>query len=202
MSRPRLGKNALQQERGKLALYRKLLPSLELKRRHLATELAKAKVEHRALETSFAALMRAAGERLPMIAKAEIPLQGILRVAEVHSGTANIAGVRVPLLESVEFEAKPYSYLTRPAWLDLLVEALKQAASLQLELGHSRQRLDILGLAVRRMTQRVNLFERVLIPDTRANIRRLLIFLGDLERDAVIRSKFAKRRLHGSGGRP
>jgi V/A-type H+-transporting ATPase subunit D len=92
--------------------------------------------------------------------------------------------------------------LTRPAWLDLLVEALKQAASLQLELGHSRQRLDILGLAVRRMTQRVNLFERVLIPDTRANIRRLQIFLGDLERDAVIRSKFAKRRLLGSRGRP
>jgi len=202
VSRPRLGKLALQQQRGKLALYHKLLPSLELKRRHLTTELAKAQIEHRALETSFAALMRQAGERLPMIAKAEISLEGILRVSEVRSRTANIVGVRVPVLESVDFEAKPYSYLTRPAWLDMLVEALQQAANLQLELVHARRREELLGLAVKRMTQRVNLFERVLIPETRANIRRLQIFLGDLERDAVIRSKFAKRRLLGSSGRP
>jgi len=200
MSGLRLGKNALQQQRSRLALYRSLLPSLELKRRHLGTELAKAQAAHRALQGRFADLMRESGERLPMIAKAEIPLEGILRVAEVRSGTENIAGVRVPVLESVSFEAKPYSYLTRPAWLDMLVEALQQAAILEIEVRHSGRRVQLLEQAVKRMTQRVNLFERVLIPEARGNIRRLQIYLGDIERDAVIRSKIAKRRLLGARG--
>jgi V/A-type H+/Na+-transporting ATPase subunit D len=195
MARLRLSKNALQQERGKLALYRKLLPSLELKRRLLTTELARARELHDELEARLAALMHAAGERLPMIARAEIPLNGLLRLTELRTHTENIAGVRVPAFESASFELKPYSYLTRPAWLDVLVEALREAALVRIRLRLARERREVLEIAVKRMTQRVNLFERVLIPRAIANIRRLQIFLGDLERDAVIRSKIAKRRV-------
>jgi len=195
MARLRLSKNALQQERGKLALYRKLLPSLELKRRLLTTELAKARSLHDELEQRLKELMHAAGERLPMIARAEIPLNGLLRLTELRTHTENIAGVRVPAFECASFELKPYSYLTRPAWLDVLVEALREAALVRIRLRLARERREVLEIAVKRMTQRVNLFERVLIPQAIANIRRLQIFLGDLERDAVIRSKIAKRRV-------
>lgn len=195
MARLKLSKNALQQQRNKLALYRKLLPSLELKRRLLTAELAIARKRHQALEAKLHALMHAAGERLPMIAKAEIPLAGILRLEELRTRTENIAGVRVPVLESVRFEVKPYSYLTRPAWLDLLVETLQEAVTADIELRLSLERLQRIQIAAKRMTQRVNLFERVLIPEAKSNIRRLQIYLGDLERDAVIRSKIAKRRI-------
>lgn len=195
MSRLRLSKQSLQQQRGKLALYRKLLPSLELKRRMLTAELERTRMLYAELVKRFEELMREAGERLPMIAQPEIPVKGLLRIAQVHTRTESIAGVRVPVFEHASFEYKSYSYLTRPGWLDILVERLRDAALARLELRYVRERRELLEVATRRMTQRVNLFERVLIPRTQANIRRLQIFLGDLDRDAVIRSKIAKRRM-------
>ena len=47
---------------------------------------------------------------------------------------------------------------------------------------------------LRTTSQRVNLFEKVKIPECRENIRRIRIMLGDLETSAVARSKIAKRK--------
>ena len=44
-------------------------------------------------------------------------------------------------------------------------------------------------------TQRVNLFEKVKIPECRENIRRIGIYLGDMDTSAVVRSKIAKSKL-------
>ena len=52
---------------------------------------------------------------------------------------------------------------------------------------------------MRKVTQRVNLFEKVLIPRTREQIRRIRIYLSDAERAAVVRSKIAKRKHAAQG---
>jgi V/A-type H+-transporting ATPase subunit D len=57
-----------------------------------------------------------------------------------------------------------------------------------------RRRLALLDEAVRTITQRFNLFDQVLIPRTRANIKRIQIFLADGERAAVVRAKIAKAK--------
>ena len=44
------------------------------------------------------------------------------------------------------------------------------------------------------MTQRFNLFDKVLIPRTRTNIRKISIYLADAERAGVVKSKIAKRK--------
>jgi V/A-type H+-transporting ATPase subunit D len=84
--------------------------------------------------------------------------------------------------------------LGKPHWVDVLVERLKEAVWLHQKLNVSKKRVDILEYAVRKITQRVNLFEKVLIPRTRNNIKKIQIFLGDAERAAVVRSKIAKRK--------
>ena len=56
------------------------------------------------------------------------------------------------------------------------------------------ERARVLQKAMRRITQRVNLFERILIPTAKQNIKRIQIYLGDLDREAVIRSKLSKAR--------
>ena len=55
------------------------------------------------------------------------------------------------------------------------------------------QRVFILERAVRKITQRTNLFEKILIPEAKGNIRKIQIYLADAERAAVIRSKITKR---------
>ena len=48
---------------------------------------------------------------------------------------------------------------------------------------------------MRSTAQRVNLFEKVKIPEARENIRVIGIYLGDQQTSAVVRGKIAKKKL-------
>jgi V/A-type H+-transporting ATPase subunit D len=81
--------------------------------------------------------------------------------------------------------------------VDVLVDRLREAAALRIRAEVAGERVRILSQAVRRVTQRVNLFERILIPNAKRNIQRIQIFLGDIERAAVVTSKLAKAKQQG-----
>ena len=44
-------------------------------------------------------------------------------------------------------------------------------------------------------TQRVNLFEKVKIPETKENIRVIRIYMGDQQTAAVVRGKISKKTI-------
>ena len=106
----------------------------------------------------------------------------------------NVLGTQLPIAREVAFDVKDYSSLVTPFWVDLLVERVKQLAELQVHFQVYEERVKRLNYAARKITQRVNLFEKVLIPQAAENIRRIVIFLSDQERAAVVRSKIAKKK--------
>jgi len=81
------------------------------------------------------------------------------------------------------------------------VQRLKDAAEARVRARIAGQRVQVLDLAVRRITQRVNLFEKILIPTAKKNIQRIRIYLGDAERAAVVTSKLAKVKQQQAGAR-
>jgi len=194
LARLKLSKASLQQERTRLQLYEKLLPSLDLKRRQLKLELDKARVEYERTQAEVKALEARIGAELPMLANPDIDLLGIVKMTAFELEEENVVGVRLPRLQRVECEVAEYSFLAKPAWVDVLVERLRDAAEARTRIQVAAERVRILERAERRITQRVNLFERILIPRARKNILRIRIFLGDLERAAVVQAKLAKAR--------
>jgi V/A-type H+-transporting ATPase subunit D len=202
----KLSKSALQQERNQLKLYQRTLPSLDLKRRQLTVELAKARRAHQQAAAAVDALETRIGEELPMLANPEIEVRGLVKMTAFELDEENVVGVRLPLLRRVECEVADYSLLARPAWVDLVVDRLKEVAEERTRLLVLAERVRVLEIHERRTTQRVNLFEQILIPTAKRNIQRIQIFLGDAERAAVVRSKLAKakqekaRRAALSGG--
>lgn len=84
--------------------------------------------------------------------------------------------------------------MVTPFWVDQLIANLQQLAEHHIHQQVLHERLQLLEAATRRVTQRVNLFEKVLIPQAEANIRKIVIFLSDQERAAVVRSKIAKQK--------
>ena len=194
MARLKLSKASLQQERTRLQLYEKLLPSLDLKRRQLKLELDKARVEYERTQAAVKALEARIGAELPMLANPDIDLLGIVKMTAFELEEENVVGVRLPRLRRVECEVAEYSLLAKPAWVDVLVERLRDAAEARTRIQVAAERVRILERAERRITQRVNLFEKILIPRARKNIQRIRIFLGDLERAAVVQAKLAKAR--------
>jgi len=102
--------------------------------------------------------------------------------------------VRLPVLKEVECQVAEYSPLAKPVWVDALAERLGDAAEARTRIQVAAERVRILSRAERRITQRVNLFEKILIPRTRKNIERIQIWLGDMGRAAVVQAKLAKAR--------
>lgn len=194
MARLKLSKAALQQELTKLKLYEKLLPSLELKRRQLTIELEKARREYAETRADVERLEARVGAELPMLANPEIDLKGLVKMTAFDLGQENVVGVRLPVLKEVECQVAEYSPLAKPAWVDALADRLGDAAEARTRIQVAAQRVRVLARAERRITQRVNLFEKILIPRTRNNIERIQIWLGDMARAAVVQAKLAKSR--------
>lgn len=192
MAKLALNKNELQKKRDQLKLYRRVLPSLDMKRQQLTVELRKSERLMRKQEDELQVHFKRSTEQLPMMALEEITLEDLLRVEEITVGEENLVGVRVPVLEEIRFDVRSYSMLSKPHWVDEAVDRLREAVELKAQVRVARLRVKRLEKAVRRITQRVNLFEKILIPRTEEDIRKIQIYLGEAERAAVIRSKMMK----------
>ena len=118
-----------------------------------------------------------------------------LAVQEVIRSTANIAGVTVPVFEKVIFSEGSYDPFNVDFWLDGGLRTVRDLVSL-LEAGKVlEEQYRLLNVELLSTTQRVNLFEKVKIPECLENIRKIQIYLGDATTAAVVRSKIAKRKM-------
>ena len=194
MPRLQLNKSSQARETAQLKTYERFLPALDLKRQQLMGERAKAIAKVRELQAEVDALAKKVGEDLPMLGNDEIDLDGLVRLTDYKLGTENVVGTRLPTLEHVKVDVWPYDLMTKPHWVDDVARLLHDMIEARLKVRVARQRVKLLDEAVTTITQRVNLFDKVLIPNTRANIKRIRVYLNDEEMAAVVRSKIAKNK--------
>ena len=192
-----LNKSSLKLQRDQLKMFRRFLPSLDLKRQQLLAALKIARNELAETERQVEERYGRIAELYPLLGSStmgRVDLSSLVRVASVQIDEENMLGTRLPVAREVDFEVADYSTLVTPFWVDLLVENLKELAELRVHQQVRQERVKQLNYAARRITQRVNLFEKVLIPRAFESIRRIVIFLSDQERAAVVRSKIAKEK--------
>ncbi len=188
----------LKRQRDALARFERYLPTLKLKQQQLQMTMREVRKELRQAETE----VRRAEERFDAYRhllndRAGIDVEGAAEPEEVRTSTANIAGVRVPVFEEVTFASPTYSLFATPAWVDRALSDLRDRNRLRAQAQVLRERHEALDRELTKIMQRVNLFEKVKIPETRDNIRRIRIHLGDAMTAAVCRAKIAKEKLAG-----
>mgnify|MGYP006423442767 CR=1 FL=1 len=198
MARLPLNKATLSRKKRELATYQRFLPSLDLKRKQLLAERNKARAQLAEVQQQRADLRAAIGRDLPMLANTGVNLDKLVTIRNVTVGEANIVGVRVPTFDDIALETRAYGLLAKPHWVDRTVERLREALTLQVREQVAHERLRRLQDGLTKVTQRVNLFEKVLIPRTQDEIRDIDIALQDAERAAVVRAKVAKRKAAGA----
>ncbi len=121
-------------------------------------------------------------------------LPGLVSVKSIKKGESNIAGVAIPTFESIETDVKEIDAWATPAWVDDAVEVTTQILSLQCERQVYEEQRRLVMEELRQTSQRVNLFEKVKIPQCKEAIRVIKIALGDEQTAAVTRGKIAKSR--------
>ena len=186
----------LKRQRDLLRRFERYLPMLKLKQQLLQLKLLEVRRELRGAE----ARLREARARIdpyrPLLDQpAGVDLKALGRPQRVETRPVNVAGVTVPVLQQVIFGAGRYSLFGTPGWVERSLEDLRQVSRRECEAANLEEQGRVLAFEVARIVQRVNLFEKVMMPQTRDAIRVIRIQLGDEMTAAVGRAKMAKAKL-------
>ena len=125
----------------------------------------------------------------------EKSLENLVQPKTVICRNENIAGVTVPKFVELEFKDISYSVDDYPLWVDTALIKLREIARLDALVSTLRKQEELLEKELRSTSQRVNLFEKVKIPEAKENIRVIGVYLGDQQTAAVVRGKISKKKL-------
>jgi V/A-type H+-transporting ATPase subunit D len=194
MAKIKLTKNELKKQKDALKRFLRYLPTLVLKKQQLQLEIRKVESLQAERMRQKEALLQGLKEWIAVFGE-EIGLENLMKIESVVTSAGNIAGVDIPLFERIDFRVAGYDLFHVPLWADAAVELIGKVCALDAEIMVLDEQIRLLGEELRITTQRVNLFEKVKIPETKENIRRIQIYLGDEQTAAVVRGKMAKKKL-------
>lgn len=179
-----------------LKMRQKALPTIKSKESALRSEVKKAKDTAGEYRRRLDALMAEYDYMAALWGEFDVDL---LRVSDVGLATQKIAGVRIPVLEEVFFEERPYDLFSSPVWFADGVDLLKRLARLGIEYEVYSRRMELLDFARRKTTQKVNLYEKVQIPGYEDAIRKIKRFMEDEENLSKSAQKIVKTKQLAAG---
>ncbi|MBF5059645.1 V-type ATP synthase subunit D [Candidatus Neptunochlamydia vexilliferae] len=196
MAQIKLTKMELRDQQYKLGQLEKYLPTLQLKKAMLQTEVNNALYEIEGLKRAYREEKGKCEtfQSLLTDAHAETLYEGA-QVETTEKRFENIAGAEIPFFEKVIFKPNSYSLFESPLWIDSAMEQIKELIIAKEKIEVVKEKKRILEKELREVSIRVNLFEKILIPRTQKNIKKIKVFLGDQELASVAQAKVAKSKI-------
>jgi len=191
----KLTKNELKIQKDALKMYRRYLPTLTLKKQQLQAEIRTIEAKAESVRKSRENLEKGFSSWIAVFSETEAFPDGIITVSNIRKGYGNIAGVTIPTFEGADFSRGDYDLYKTPLWVDIAANHMEKAMSLDLEAEVLDEQVRLLRQELHATTQRVNLFEKVKIPETEENIKKISIYMADQQVSAVVRSKISKRKI-------
>ncbi len=193
MSRIRASKHELKRQRDALSRYERYLPTLRLKQQQLQVELRRVEALVQEASDEEAAVHRGLEAWIELWSE-PFPFAAYLAIEAVRRGDTSVAGVIVPTLEGVRWRRSAPPLDTTPAWIDEGLAVLEALMTLRLQRRVLAEQRSVLAAELRLTSQRVNLFEKIKIPEASEALRVIRIALGDLQAADVVRAKIAKAK--------
>ena len=171
-------KTSLQMLEKQLKVRVRTLPIIKNKESALRMEVKRCKEEATGLEEKLEQEIQAYEAMFALWNEFD---SSLVKVKDVHLGVKKIAGVRVPVLENVDFEIRPFSLFASPKWYSDGIHLLQILAQTAIEREFMLAKLNLLEHARKKTTQKVNLFEKVQIPGYQDALRKIKRFMEDEE---------------------
>lgn len=196
----KLTKNEQKKQKDQLKQFQRYLPTLQLKKSQLQSVIREVEAEMEELRRKQEDAIRGLDSWIAVYGENEIfpsekSIDTLIKVKEIKKTYSNVAGVTVPVFDSLTFEDIRYSLDEYPLWVDGAIFSLCDIAKYDALIATLKEEVMLLEKELRVTTQRVNLFEKVKIPEAKENIRVIGIYLQDQQTQAVVRGKIAKRKL-------
>jgi len=184
-------KTSLQHLGKQLKVRERALPTLKNKEAALRMEVKRAKKQQDEWDDK---LKQAKNKYESMVALWSEFSSHLVSINKVDLDVKKIAGVKTPILREIHFETKDISLFNAPTWFPDGMNILKEMSELFIEKAISAERMRLLEYARKKTTQKVNLFEKVQIPEYQDAIRKIKRFLEDEENLSKSAQKIVKTR--------
>ena len=195
MAKIKLTKNELKVQKDALKMYRRYLPTLTLKKQQLQAEIRTIEAKAKAVRKEKEELEKGFKDWIAVFSEKDAFPKRVITVSNIRKGIGNIAGVTIPTFDGADFFREDYDLYETPLWVDIATNHMEKAILLDLEAEVLDEQVRLLGAELLATSQRVNLFEKVKIPETEANIKKISIYMADQQVSAVVRSKISKRKI-------
>ena len=196
----KLTKNELKKQKDNLKQFQRYLPTLQLKKQQLQSVIMGIRQELERKEAERIQMIGDLDDWVAVFAENEIfeedkKIENLVQPDKVIVKEDNIAGVKIPAFEELTFKDINYDVDDYPLWVDTATLKLREIARLDAIVSTLRKQTELLEAELRTTSQRVNLFEKVKIPEAKENIRVIQVYLGDQQTAAVVRGKISKKKL-------
>ena len=196
----KLTKNELKKQKDNLKQFQRYLPTLQLKKQQLQSVIMGIRNELERKEAERIQMIGDLDDWIAVFAENEIfdeekKLERLVQPDRVIVKDENVAGVTIPAFEELTFKDINYDVDDYPLWVDTACFKLREIARLDAIVSTLRKQTELLEKELRTTSQRVNLFEKVKIPEAKENIRVIQVYLGDQQTAAVVRGKISKKKL-------
>lgn len=196
MANIKLTKNEFKKQKDYLKRFKRYLPTLQLKKQQLQLESRRIEKAFKAKQEEYEVFMEEILQWIAVLSeKIDPPLENLVAIDKIEIINSNIAGIDIPVFKKVLFIDKDYDLFSTPLWVDRAVEAIKRLIALRTECNILQKQHDLIRKELTITSQRVNLFEKVKIPEAMENIRMIRIYLGDQQTAAVVGGKISKKAL-------
>lgn len=194
MATVKLTKNELKKQKDDLKRFNRYLPTLILKKQQLQMEIHKIDLDYEEKSADLNKIEQSIMEWVDVFGE-ESDIENLVKVKSIVLEKGNIAGIDIPVFREIEFETTSYDLFTTPLWVDRAIEEVEKICAIKAELKVLKDQIDLLKAELRTTSQRVNLFEKVKIPEAKENIRQIQIYMGDQQTAAVVRGKISKNKI-------
>ncbi len=183
-------KTTIQELKKQLSIRQKALPILKHKETALRLEVKKRQKDLRKTQNRHEELLSTIKQYVGFWD--QIP--NILFIEGLATSTHTIIGVKVPEVRNIEFKMADISWWNYAAWVPTGIELLKEAIRLDIKIDVLEQQITALDNARKKTTQKVNLYEKVQIPEMDQAVLKIKRFLEDKENIAKAGQKIMKNR--------
>ena len=183
-------KTTIQQFKRQLAIRQKALPILKNKETALRLEVVKLSKE---LE-NFNEKNKKLAARLENYKGFWAEFPEIIVVDKIERYNKKVVGVKIPEIKAIKFKLADVSWWNLPAWIPGGIAILKEAIRLKLRTDILLEQIKVLENARKKTTQKVNLYEKVQIPEYEDAIMKIKRFLEDKENISKAAQKIVKNR--------
>lgn len=189
-----MNKNTLAALKVELKEYHTALPVFEMKEQKLKEVVQTTENNILRLQQAIAETNTKTKKWVAVMSEATIDLGDIVQVNRVITETKEIAGVTIEVFKDLVFEDVEVDFFNTPLWVDAAIETIRDQKTDRTLIEIEERNLALLSEELAEARRMKNALKEVFIPDTQENIRKIEIYLGDVERLAIGCAKLVKKK--------